>query len=71
MRLEHDIHATSQLDIMAPRKPRMITLLAILATLVGQELFADGSDIVVAVAILALGAEGAEDLRDRKCCGRK
>ena len=62
MRLEHDIHATSQLHIMAPRKPRVITLVAILATLVSEELLADGSDIMVAVAVLALRAEGAENL---------
>jgi hypothetical protein len=62
MRLEHDIHATSELNIMASSKPRMITLLAVLAALVGQELIADGSDIMVTVTVFALGAESAEDL---------
>lgn len=62
MRLEHNIHAAPELNIMAPSKPRMITFFAVFATLVGQELFADGSNVMVAVAVLALGAESAEDL---------
>lgn len=62
MRLEHDIHATSQLNIMTPSKPRMIILLTVLAALVSQKLLAEWSNIMVAVAVLALGAESAEDL---------
>lgn len=62
MRLEHNIHAASELNIMAPSKPRVIILLAVLAALVSQELFADRSDVMVTVAVLELGAEGAKDL---------
>lgn len=71
MRLEHNIHATSQLNVVAPSKPRVIVLFAILATLVSQELIAAGSDIVVAIAVLALSAEGAEDLSDCEFSGRE
>jgi hypothetical protein len=63
MRFDHDIHALPQLDIMTPGQPRMITILAILATLVSEELITDGSNIVVTVAIFAIGAEYAKNLR--------
>lgn len=62
MRLEHNIHAAPKLNIMASSKPRMITFFAVFATLIGQELFADRSNVMVTIAVLALGAESAEDL---------
>jgi hypothetical protein len=62
VRLDHNIHAASQPNIMTSSKPRVITLLAILATLVSQELVADGSDIMMAITVLAVGAESAKDL---------
>jgi hypothetical protein len=66
MRFDHNIHAPSQLKIVTSSEPRMITLLAILAALVGQELVADGSDIMMAITVLAIGTEDAEDLEDCK-----
>jgi hypothetical protein len=62
MRLDHIIHALPQLDIMTSSQPRMIAFLAILASLVSEELITDGSNIVVTAAVLAIGAEHAEDL---------
>jgi hypothetical protein len=62
MRLDHNIHAASQLNIMTSSEPRVITFLTILAALVGQELVADGSDIMMAITILAVGAKHAKNL---------
>jgi hypothetical protein len=64
VRLDHNIHAASQLNIMTSSKPRVITFLAILATPVSQELVADGSNIVMIITMLAVGTEDAEDLED-------
>jgi xanthosine utilization system XapX-like protein len=66
MRLDHNIHAASQLNIVTPSKPRVIAFLAILAALVGQKLVADRSDIMMAITVLAIGTEDAEDLEDCK-----
>jgi len=62
MRLNHNIHATSQLKVMASREPRMIALIAILAAFIGQELLADGSNIVKAITMSLIGAEVAKNL---------
>jgi hypothetical protein len=69
MRLDHNIHAASQLNIMTSSKPRVIAFLAILATLVSQELIADGRNILMTVTVLAIGTEDAEDLEDCKSSG--
>ena len=66
MRLDHNIHAPSQLNIMTPGQPRMITFIAILATLISEELITDGSNIVMTVAVFAIGAKDAEDLEQNE-----
>lgn len=62
VRLSHNIHGTSRLKVMASRKPRMITLIAILAAFVSQEVLAHRSNIVKAITVFAVGAEVAENL---------
>jgi hypothetical protein len=62
MRLDHNIHALPQLPIMTPSQPRMITFLAILASLVSEEHVADGSNIMMSITVFAIGAEDAENL---------
>jgi hypothetical protein len=62
MRLDHHIHALSQLDIMTPSQPRMITFIAILASLVSEKLITDGSNIVMTITVFAVGAKGAKNL---------
>lgn len=62
MRLDHNIHATSQLKVVASREPWMITLIAVLAALVSQEMLADRCNIVKTITVFAVGTEVAEDL---------
>jgi len=62
MRLNHNIHVPSQLKVMASGKPRVIALVAILASLISQELLADGSNIVKAITVSLIGAEVAKNL---------
>jgi hypothetical protein len=62
MRLDHNIHAFPQLDIMTSSQPRMIAFLAILASLISEKHVADGSNIMMTITVLAVGAEDAENL---------
>jgi len=68
MRLNHNIHATSQFKVMASWKPGMIALTAILASLISQELLADGSNIVKAITVSLIGAEVAKNLLGIREC---
>lgn len=62
MRLNHNIHTASQLEIMASSKPRVVVFLAVLATLISKELVAHGRNIMMAVAVSSIAAEFAENL---------
>jgi hypothetical protein len=63
VRLDHNIHTASQLEIMTSRKPRVVIFLAMLATLIGEKLVAHGRNIVMTIAVSSIAAELAENLR--------
>ena len=62
VRLDHNIHTASQLKIMTSRKPRVVILFKMLATLISEELVAHGRKIVMVVAVSSIAAELAENL---------
>ena len=47
---------------MTSRKPRVVILFTMLATLISEELVAHGRKIVMAVAVSSIAAELAENL---------
>jgi hypothetical protein len=62
VRFDHNIHTASELKIMTSRKPRVVILLAMLATLISEELVAHRCNIVMTIAVSSVAAESAENL---------
>lgn len=73
MRLEHDVHGFFHGNIMALRDERVIILLAVAASLVGQELLTHGRNIMETIAVACSSdAERAKILwRISVSCARK